>query len=164
MDSLVSMPTFMLPLLFLFVPPRELVKVLAIVGGTALLEVELTAVPDNLIFCLLMAPSGVSFKWLNCLLLELMSKVEDLVELVMAVVAVLKKLVLGHLAPIVNPVCTSEAPAFKVKKLLMVVLMWAFSSCCWLICFTFNFMLLMPTPLVAEFTVTTLLRLFSRDL
>lgn len=58
---------------------------------------------------------------MNYLLLELISKVEDLVELVIAVVAVLKKLVLGHLAPIVKPVCISEG-AFKVRKLLIVVL------------------------------------------
>jgi hypothetical protein len=100
-----------LPLLFLLVPPNELVKVLAIVGGTihpVLLDVELTAVPDNLIFYLLIPPSGVSFKWLNCLLLELINNVDDLVELVMAVVAVLKKFVLGHFAPIVNPDCNSD--------------------------------------------------------
>ncbi len=68
-----------------------------------LLLVELWAVPVSLTFYLVFV-SGVSLLLICLLLLHWVSTAEDFVveEVVKAVVAVLSKLVLGHLFPVLN--------------------------------------------------------------
>jgi len=87
-----------------------------------LLDVELRTVPVTLSFYLL-DPSGVSLLWVKFLLLEdYVNIVADFViELVMAVVAVLRKLLLGHLNPAPKPQVLLVVDDIKLfcKKLLM---------------------------------------------